>query len=224
MSGKRVGLFIHPTDLLAIQKLPEGTTDEQGLEAIGLSGLVTALDEAGADIVIVLGTNLPNLGEQVLVVGNNGLRIGFGTYVAATDPDGPIASIADVIAFNDQDPQAYAFHGQEMLQTAADSSLSPDEYITAGAALRLTARDYIDGLFRDDDLDALASRRNDFSTYYAVAGYPAITVPAGLDATGLPLGLTFSGRLLEDGEIIGLAYAYEQATQQRQVPQVGAVD
>ena len=52
----------------------------------------------------------------------------------------------------------------------------------------------------------------------AVAGYPHITVPAGY-AHGLPVGLSFFGRAWSEPTLIRLAYAFEQASAQRQPPQ-----
>ncbi|MDG6965508.1 MAG: amidase, partial [Nitrososphaerota archaeon] len=51
----------------------------------------------------------------------------------------------------------------------------------------------------------------------ALAGYPAITVPAGF-VFGLPVGITFMGRAYSEPTLIRLAYAYEQATGHRAPP------
>lgn len=51
----------------------------------------------------------------------------------------------------------------------------------------------------------------------ALAGYPAITVPAGF-AFGLPVGVTFMGRAYSEPTLIRLAYAFEQATKHRVPP------
>jgi Asp-tRNA(Asn)/Glu-tRNA(Gln) amidotransferase A subunit family amidase len=52
----------------------------------------------------------------------------------------------------------------------------------------------------------------------AHSGLPAITVPAGFTGEGLPVGLELLGGMWTDGELIRLAYAYEQATRHRQSP------
>ncbi|MEO6104639.1 MAG: amidase [Pseudoxanthomonas sp.] len=52
----------------------------------------------------------------------------------------------------------------------------------------------------------------------AVAGTPSITVPMG-DVRGLPIGLAFLGRAYSEPELLGFAYAYEQATHLRKPPQ-----
>lgn len=55
------------------------------------------------------------------------------------------------------------------------------------------------------------------STPAALAGYPIVTVPAGY-AHGRPVGISFLGRANSESTLIKLAYAYEQASQVRQVP------
>jgi len=53
-----------------------------------------------------------------------------------------------------------------------------------------------------------------------MAGLPAISVPAGFSATGLPMGLQIIGAPRSDMSVLQLAYAYEQATEwvQRRPP------
>jgi amidase len=50
-----------------------------------------------------------------------------------------------------------------------------------------------------------------------VAGYPSVTVPAGL-VRGLPVGLSFFGRAWSEGALLRFAFAFEQATKARRVP------
>jgi amidase len=49
-------------------------------------------------------------------------------------------------------------------------------------------------------------------------GAPAVVVPAGFYPDGLPFGLEISGRQWKDGDLLGWAYAYEQATKYRKPP------
>ncbi len=55
------------------------------------------------------------------------------------------------------------------------------------------------------------------SSMPAVAGYPNITVPAGL-VKELPLGISFFGRAWSEATLIKLAYSFEQATKARRKP------
>jgi aspartyl-tRNA(Asn)/glutamyl-tRNA(Gln) amidotransferase subunit A len=60
--------------------------------------------------------------------------------------------------------------------------------------------------------DPLTMYLNDIFTVTAnLAGLPGISVPAGLDAQGLPLGLQLIGRALDEETLFALAGAVEQA-------------
>jgi amidase len=49
-------------------------------------------------------------------------------------------------------------------------------------------------------------------------GVPAVAVPGGFYANSLPFGLEFSARPWKDGDLLGWAFAYEQATRHRKPP------
>jgi len=49
-------------------------------------------------------------------------------------------------------------------------------------------------------------------------GVPAIVLPGGFYANGLPFGIEISAARWHDGDLIGYAYAYEQATHNRRPP------
>jgi amidase len=49
-------------------------------------------------------------------------------------------------------------------------------------------------------------------------GVPAIVVPAGFYADGLPFGLEIAARRWKDGDLLGWAYGFEQATKARRPP------
>ncbi len=51
-------------------------------------------------------------------------------------------------------------------------------------------------------------------------GVPAISVPDGFYADGLPFGLEISGVQWKDGYLLGYAYAYQQATHNRKLPKL----
>ena len=51
-------------------------------------------------------------------------------------------------------------------------------------------------------------------------GVPAVSVPGGFYANGLPFGLEISGVRWHDGDLTGYVYAYEQATHNRRLPKL----
>ena len=51
-------------------------------------------------------------------------------------------------------------------------------------------------------------------------GVPAISVPGGFYDDGLPFGLELSTKRWRDGDLVGWAYAYEQATKHRRPPKL----
>jgi aspartyl-tRNA(Asn)/glutamyl-tRNA(Gln) amidotransferase subunit A len=71
----------------------------------------------------------------------------------------------------------------------------------------------------DRNADPIAMYLNDvFTVTVNLAGLPGISVPAGLSATGLPLGLQLIGRALDEGTLFSLASAVEDAAAFRAKP------
>jgi len=50
-----------------------------------------------------------------------------------------------------------------------------------------------------------------FTVTVNLAGLPGMSVPAGVDAKGLPLGLQLIGRALDEGSLFSLGGVIEQA-------------
>ena len=87
----------------------------------------------------------------------------------------------------------------EVFAAGVDAILTP---ATPSAAFEL-------GRKSDDPVEMYL---NDvFTVTVNLAGLPGISVPAGLDANGLPLGLQLIGRPWEEGDLLNTAYALEQA-------------
>ena len=51
-------------------------------------------------------------------------------------------------------------------------------------------------------------------------GFPEIVVPAAMSADQMPIAVSFMGRAFSDGQLIGLAYAFEQATHAIRLPKL----
>ncbi len=163
-------------------------------------------------------------------------KAGLNDWLAGLGPDAPVRSLADLIAFNvAHAEQEMPYFAQELLEMAeAKGPLTEPEYIGARERThRLARTEGIDAVMAEHRLDALVmptmspaakidlvngeSHRGAASNPSAIAGYPAITVPAGL-AGGLPVGITFTGRAWSEVTLIRLAFAFEQATKARTEP------
>ena len=160
---------------------------------------------------------------------------GLNKYLSQTN--GAVKSLQDVIDFNlKNDSAAMPFFKQEILETSQEmGGLDSKDYKDALSKLRTTTRNAIDNLLKDNELSCICGPANgpswcidlingDSFTGYgmyspaAVAGYPSITVPMGM-VFDLPIGLTFLGTAFAEGELITVAYAYEQSSNKRVPPQ-----
>jgi amidase len=158
-------------------------------------------------------------------------------YLKSLD-DNPCSFPEDVIHFNDENShKVMPYFGQEhMLSAQEKESLRAKKYREALAKnLRLTRKEGIDAAIRKHKLVALIvpsggpawlidlvdgdSNNWDMESTSpsAVAGYPHITVPAGL-IFGLPVGLSFFAGAWQEPELIKFAFAFEQASQFRRQP------
>jgi amidase len=198
---------------------------------------IDALRKAGA--VIVDPANVPTVGkydEAELDVLLNEFKAGVNAYLAERGSTVSVRTMDDVIAFNRANAGAeMPYFGQEQMERAQSmGSLDDAKYRDAVATCRRLSRDEgIDAIMAQHALDAIVAPSNGpswptdlingdrysggNSSVAAVAGYPSITVPMGF-ADALPLGLSFIGRAWSEGRLIGLAYAFEQATKARRAP------
>ncbi len=148
-------------------------------------------------------------------------------YLAAT-PDAPVRTLREIV-------ESGLFHPGvgDYLQQSLDSEALDSEEYKDKLLRRRDLRVEIVSLMAVHELDALlyptvneppavlgeeqrgAMPNCDLS---ARSGLPAITVPAGFTAAGLPIGVELLGRAFDEARLIGLAYAFEQATHHRRPP------
>ncbi len=104
---------------------------------------------------------------------------------------------------------AYYLKAQKVRRRIADDFETAFQHVDA--LLTPTAPSAAFGL-GDNTADPVAMYLNDiFTVTVNLAGLPAISVPGGLDAKGLPLGLQLIGRPLDEGTLFTLAGAVEKA-------------
>jgi amidase len=156
----------------------------------------------------------------------------------------PIHSLEDVVDFNAAHMPAATKYDQDLAQFSQMFDTSPGSADTlryqADRAEDITrSRGAIAALLNGpdgapgtpDDFDAFLAAGNNLAGTPAKAGYPSIVVPGGFfdnvvtppfpdgfNAKPGPAGVTFSGRAFSEPRLIGLAYAFEQATHYRVPP------
>jgi len=197
---------------------------------------IVVLKRLGAEVVDPVDLAQPPYNDAELRILLYELKADLPKYLAAFAPNAPVKTLADVIAFNRRHHEReLAWFGQELFEKAdALGGLDSKEYLDALAECRKGARDDgIDRVLKANRLDALVAPTGgpawlidpingdhvgaSFSTPAAVAGYPHLTVPAGL-ADGLPIGLSFVGPAWSEARLLGYGHAYEQATRLRREP------
>jgi amidase len=197
---------------------------------------LAVLKAQGATLVDVQVPNIDKYNDSELEVLLAEFRPDLEAYLAGYAPHAPVKTMADVIAFNDRNAGRELQHfGQEHLVAAqAKPGLDDKAYREALANNHKYARtEGIDKIMREEKLDALVAPTGgtawltdyingdhyggSFSSPAAVAGYPHVTVPAGY-VHGLPVGLSFVGGAWSEATLIGMAYAYEQASRRRRAP------
>lgn len=200
--------------------------------------LAEKLRAAGAEVIdpITIPT-LHRLSAAEGVVLSYEFKDGLERYLAEPGRQTPMKSLADIIAFNNAHRDLeLSFFGQEHLEEAqARGPLTEPAYLEAVALCRRRARtEGIEAALDDQKLDALVmftqgiAGRTDAdadedsaggsSTLAAVAGCPAITLPAAW-LHGLPIGISFVGRPWSDAKLLALAADFEAKAGQRKAPE-----
>jgi len=162
-------------------------------------------------------------------------KYGIDKYLSTANT--PMKTLKDIIEFNKtNEEKAMPTFKQETLIASEDTKgLDARAYLDALKKSHSGAKQIIDTVMQQNKLDAIAGltmgpacsidvvygdRWGDVSltSPAAMSGYPHISVPCGM-AYDLPVGLSFFGGAYKEGELISMAYAYEQASKHRKVPE-----
>lgn len=222
LAGRRIGVL----------RNYYGAGSNPEVEAI-LAASIDTLQAQGAIVVDKLEIDLGAAGENEYKVLLYEFKADLNAYLS--NSNAPVASLAEVIEFNDAhaDDVLPLFGHENLLVADAMGGLDSPDYHTALDTSRQLARDGLDQLMQDHELDALIAITNGpawktdhvngdhysigSSSYAAIAGYPNMTVPAGFVA-GLPVGLSLMGQPFTEVRLIRMAFAFEQAQQARRPP------
>jgi amidase len=220
LKGARIGVLHQAYD--------RATTDSEVVRVF-----TTALNDMrhqGATIVDPVA--VPGLEVRLRTAGGcNQFKWDINDWLARQGDRAPVHTLAEIIASRRYHPTI-----QQRLESAQADSLPPAK--NPGCAsrdeFRTWLRSGVTALMDSLHLDALVyptwsnpprligdlnTPHGDNSQLFSPStGFPAITVPMGYTRGQLPAGLQFFGRAWSEPTLIGLAYAFEGATQHRRAP------
>jgi len=154
---------------------------------------VQALGLMSGDGAVIVDIEMPEVdrdGFSELLGGE--MKRDLALYLDNFAADGmPISSVESLQAFNLVDMENRAPYGQSEVDMMVDLNLSETELESLRARLQDGARAAMESLFDDGNLDVLVSLNNQSAGFAALANYPALTVPAGYQEDGRPIGITF---------------------------------
>ena len=79
--------------------------------------------------------------------------------------------------------------------------------------MRLLPQSINEALKEEEEPQPREPEENFNSAAFNTFGIPAVSIPCGFSASGLPIGLMIAGPRFAEGKVLALARAYEQATE-----------
>ena len=174
------------------------------------------------------------MGDAEFEVMKYEFKNGINKYLATVSS--AMKTLKDLIEFNkNNEDKAMPTFKQETFEASEKiSGIDSKEYLQALEKSHNGSKKIIDAVMKENKLDALAGLTMgpacSIDTIYgdrwgdvfltspaAMSGYPHICVPGGL-AYDLPVGLSFFSGAYKEGELISIAYSYEQASKHRVKP------
>ncbi len=222
LKGKRIGFEKKKYDNQFLDRLFRKAIDlmkQQGAEVIELDYL----------------DKFTPLGDAEFEVMKYEFKYGLNKYLSAAGSS--VKTLSDVIGFNkNNEDKAMPTFKQDTLEASDKSAgLESKDYLKALEKSNAGAKKIIDTVMLENKLDALCGLTMgpacSIDTIYgdrwgdvfltspaAMSGYPHISVPGGM-VYDLPVGLSFFSTAYKEAELISMAYAYEQASKNRVLPE-----
>ena len=159
----------------------------------------------------------------------NPLKAQLEAYLQSLGPDAPVKSLQEIL-----DSEKYHPANETRLRDAAAVTIPPEEECRETEANAARLREAVRAALAEHRLDALVypswsnppRRLGDLTSPHGnnsprlspPTGFPAVTVPMGFVADGLPAGLQLLGDAFSETTLFRLAYGYERATEHRRPP------
>jgi amidase len=235
LSGQNYNTALHPDGLKGkrLGVVRKMTIRDRQIERL-MGFAFDALKQQGAELVDIedLGdVNAPEL--EVLLYE---FKADLNAYLATLDSKYRTLTLRGLIQFNQQnrDTELKIF-GQDIFEKAEMKGPLTDEAYSRALAecRRVTRTNGIDAALAKHKVDAFVAPTcgpsglinpgngdmyvGNTAALPAIAGYPHITIPAGL-IEGLPIGISLFGPANSEAALLRMGFAFEQATQLRRKP------
>ena len=242
LDGARLGVvrtfFGGDPEIDAMVEEALATLEEQGATLVDIE-----LDPEFVEFYITNG------GSNIRHIADYRFKEEFEDYLATFGPDVPKTVEEFIEIYEEdvsQSPLPVEASVLNLLQRSLTTSTDDPAFHDLIERVLPAATEYKLSLFEDNDVDALVFPyetsfatpinnpvetiadptfvRSDVpkpSTFagYSSVGFPGVVVPMGFGSQGLPMDLSFMGRPYSEGELLGLAYDYEQASRHRAAPE-----
>ena len=178
---------------------------------------IAVLKKHGAKIIEVEEMEVDRSGFLSLL--NLDMRSDLAVYLSKdADTVVGVSSVAEVIKFNNQDSINRAPYGQRLFKGIINDKGTEQYLDSIKITMKSGSRSFFDVPYKKYDLDGFLSINNWHAGLAALAEYPALTVPMGYTKKGVPRGLTFIAKPLQEKHLLEWGYYYEQATNKRVAP------
>ncbi|KAL0422879.1 UNVERIFIED_CONTAM: putative amidase [Sesamum latifolium] len=217
LKGKRLGIVRHPF----VEKIHD-TAERAAFEIH-----IDTCRKRGAEVVDNL--KIDDV-ETILEPNHSGeLSIMMAEFKAAINiylkelVDSPVRSLADIIAFNESNPELEKLteYDQHTFIAAQETDGLGEHEKTILEKLENLSCNGFEKLMKENELDAIVIPGSRGCPIFAIGGYPAVTVPAGYATDGMPFGICFGGLKGCEPKLIEISYAFEKATKVRRPPPLG---
>ena len=185
-----------------------------------------SLFASAIEVLIKLGAEMVELKEENIELSdflrllNLDMKKDLPIYLKASASDSvKVNSVQEVIEFNKSDSINRMPYGQKLFEGIVTDKGTNQDLEAIKSKLKMNGQLFFDTPMKANNLNAILSINNYHAGFAAVAEYPAITVPMGYSSDkNAPKGLTFIGKRLNEKFLLQWAYAYEQASKRRKMP------
>ena len=220
LKGMRIGVIRVPTDKSTDVNAPDYKETQAAI-----TKAVADMRARGAEVVDPL--DIPSLKDRVVKIGSGETYEPEGAINAflAEHPNSPVRTFREIA----ESPVVNAKRSEGLKKAVGhttkelgylEETLARNDLRTA--VLQAMADNRLDALFYAtyDHAPSVVPKSTPGTNRLLAASlaFPAISVPGGFFADGLPIGLEFLGRPFSEGTLIKAAFDYEQATKHRKPP------